>query len=102
MNAPIKTSFLEHVNPWTNQIYREVPRPQIKPRSNGNTKYDDIFDKLMKMETAIQIDHEMFGAIRRAFQRYCTARDLKDISFRKKSERTGITVWLDRKIISKK
>lgn len=102
MNAPIKTSFLQHVNPWTNQIYREVPRPQITPKRLGKTKYDEIFDKLMKMESAIEIDHEMFAALRRAFERYCKARDIKDISFRKKSERTGITIWLDRKIIRKK
>ena len=102
MNAPIKTSFLQHTNPWTNQIYREVPRPQITPKRLGKTKYDEIFDKLMKLDSAIEIDHEKFPALRRAFQRYSSNHNLEDISFRMMTQRTGITVWLERKIIRKK
>lgn len=96
MQQVIQSKFVGHTNPWTGKMFKEVPIPQITKKKLGTTKYDDLFDDLMKMKKAIEVDHDLIQSLRRGWQRYVKNRNLKDVTYRSLTNRTGVTVWLEK------
>ena len=95
------TTFATADSPFTGKPpLREVPIPEVQRIGKGETKYDAEFNKLLKMQSALEFPERNYQSIRRALQRFIINRDLRGkVSVRKsiKRETRDVVVWLEKR-----
>ena len=96
----MKTSFAKHTNPWTGERdggFTDIPtRPS---KGKGTTKYDDIFNELLKMKRAYEVHIDEFEQHRRAAKRFVEFNNLSSVCIRQqKDSRTNTyKIWFEKK-----
>lgn len=89
------TKFIDNVNPWTRKEYRLVPRPNIQKPAAGKTKYDELFDHLLKTGEGAQFSVGNHGKVRKGWQRYIHNRNITTHTLRQMSLQGTITFWTE-------
>lgn len=96
-----QTSWAGHNSPYTGKVpFKEVPIPKRPPNRKGATKYDEDFERLMALKTAIEVHEDGFQAVRRALKRFIAFRGITDkVVLRQQLDPNtrNVTVWLEKK-----
>ena len=94
----MKTTFAKQTNPWTGEKqigFTEIPDRPSKGRST--TKYDEIFNELMKMKRAYEVSFDDFQRYRRAAKRFIEYNSLKNICIRQLKGEQTYKMWFEKK-----
>jgi uncharacterized protein YggL (DUF469 family) len=92
------TKFASPTNIFTNEPQvRFVPIPDVPRKKKGTTLHDDKFDKLIGFDTALVINENEMGGIRKSLQRYLDNKGMRQTASMRqlKDHKTkSYTVWL--------